>query len=209
MVNGGRVSREPNDNRSSRTTLNDYSPFTIHHLLTSHRRRGGGRLDQDFSVYEVNDTGAAQGVQAHGHALARGADDGGDLAVRQGQVNEDAALLLAPVALGEFGQELVEARGDGVQGEVDDAALGAREALTNHAESVIIKLAARGHPLPVNPRRNSQQSHVLVGDGALLAHARRVERRLPEERAAADDVHDGLAARRLLDGADFDAAAVD
>src|ERR1044072_2488210 len=121
-------------------------------------------------------------------------------------MDEDAALLLAPVALGEFGEKLVEAGRDGVQGKVNDAALGAGEALTNHAGGGIIKPAARSPPFPVNPRRYSQQSHVLVGDGALLAHPSRVERRLAEERAAAHDVDDGVAACRLLGGAACDAA---
>src|SRR5919112_1716519 len=97
--------------RSARATLNDHSPFTIDYLLTSDRGRGRRRLYQDFSVYEVDDTGAAQGVQADGDALARRADDGGYLAVGQGEVYEDAALLRAPVAQGELGEELVEAGG--------------------------------------------------------------------------------------------------
>src|SRR3712207_1009956 len=102
-----------------------HSLFTTHYL-PSEDGRGRLVLDQDFSVDEVDDTGAPERVQADGDAFAGGADDRGDLAVRERQVDEHAPGLAAAVALGEVREEFVEARRDGVEGEVRDAALGPR-----------------------------------------------------------------------------------
>ena len=82
----------------------------------------------------------------------------------QGNIDEYAFGLADPITHGKFGQKAIETCGNGVQGEICEAALRMFKALTDQSESVIMKAVILSHPPFEIPGLNSQQPRVFVGD---------------------------------------------
>src|SRR6185503_9591633 len=111
-------------------------------------------LHQDAAINEFDRTFPAHRVQAHGYAFPRGSDNGGNLTVWQGDVNEHSLSLGHAVAIREVCEQPIQTGGNRIKCEVGQTTLRILKSLTDQSESVIMKLPVPHHPPLKFPRRN-------------------------------------------------------